>query len=156
MFSLHFSGFQNESFCTRKRPVLLDRMTHSARQNGPSCCVKWAILKIGKKNLLVLSDSFIKISAFVFVEWKKKSTRFFGMKYLQSPFSTFFCYVSSPKELCLSETRERDENTRKRMKNGLCVMKCNEKIADDPEIHILHLTLMYLQNQCLNKKTEPP
>ena len=57
------------------------------------------------------------------------STRFFGMKYLQSPFSTFFCYVSSPKELCLSETRERDENTRKRMKNGLCVMKCNEKIG---------------------------
>ena len=84
MFSLHFSGFQNDSFCTRKRPILLDRMNHSERQNGPFCNVKWAILKNGKKNLPVLSDSFIKTSASVFVEWKKKNTRFFGMKCLQS------------------------------------------------------------------------
>ena len=72
MFSLHFSGFQNDSFCSRKRPVLLVRMNHSARQNGPFCGVKWAILKNGKKNLPVLSDSFIKTSASVFVEWKKR------------------------------------------------------------------------------------
>ena len=85
VFSLHFSGFQNDSFCIRKRPFLLAKMNHFGRQNGPFCDVKWAISKKGKKNLHVLTDSFNKTPVFVFVEWKKMSTCFFGMKYWQSP-----------------------------------------------------------------------
>ena len=84
VFSLHFSGFQNDSFCIRKRPFLLAKMNHFGRQNGPFCDVKWVILKNGKKNLHVLTDSFNKTPVFVFVEWKKMSTCFFGMKYWQS------------------------------------------------------------------------
>ena len=77
-----FCRLQNGPFYTSKRPILLSKMNHFAEQNGPFCDVKWVILKKKKHFSRFLSGSFTQTRAFVFLEWRKKSTGFFGKKCL--------------------------------------------------------------------------
>ena len=65
-----------------KWAVLHFKTAHFTSSNESFYRAEWAILKMKKNFSRFLSGSFTITSAFVFLEWKNKSTGFFGKKYL--------------------------------------------------------------------------